>query len=105
VITPETIEAARLAAAKANFTPDDLMTIIYPTDALSKIKRNSSGYSNVVVAQTWQPTSMAAYSRTTRIRHDARLASLNRSMAVNIFYVIGVVVVITVIAGFFALRV
>ena len=39
------------------------------------------------------------------MRHDARLASLNRSMAMNIFYIIGVVVVIIVVAGFFGLRV
>jgi hypothetical protein len=33
------------------------------------------------------------------------LASLNRSMAMNIFYIIGVVVVIIVVAGFLGFRV
>jgi hypothetical protein len=32
-------------------------------------------------------------------------ASLNRSMTMNIFYIIGVVVVIVVVAGFLGLRV
>jgi hypothetical protein len=48
---------------------------------------------------------MATYSRTNRIRHDVRLASLNWSMAMNIFYIIGVVVVIIVVAGFLGLRI
>jgi hypothetical protein len=34
-----------------------------------------------------------------------RMASLNRSMEMNIFYIIGVVVVIIVVAGFLGLHV
>jgi hypothetical protein len=61
------------AGTSSNIVDDD-----YFLDG--RIIRNKAelfGISNIVVAQTCQPTLMATYSRTNRIRHDARLASLS----------------------------
>jgi hypothetical protein len=48
-------------------------------------------------------TNLGAQSQT--LSSLKQMASLNRSMAVNIFYIIGVVVVIIVVAGYLGLRV
>jgi hypothetical protein len=57
----------------------------------------------VALMTPWRPTSLGALIK--ELPPLKQMASLNRSMAMNIFYIIGVVVVIIVVAGFLGLHV
>jgi hypothetical protein len=70
--------------------------------AVSNFIQTSHGGSNDALA-SMSKTNLGAQSQT--LSSLKQMASLNRSMAMNIFYIIGVVVVIILVAGYLGLRV